>query len=104
MIKGKDSQVDQKVKNLSAVQETWVLSLGQEDPLERKMATYSSILAWRISQIEESGAGYSPWGRKESGMTEQLTHTQYIKSHPMEENTIIAKDCETHPQIIMILP
>ena len=64
MIKGKDSQVDQKVKNLSAVQETWVLSLGQEDPLERKMATYSSILAWRISQIEESGAGYSPWGRR----------------------------------------
>ena len=49
MIKGKDSQVDQKVKNLSAVQETWVLSLSQEDPLEKKMATYSSILAWRIS-------------------------------------------------------
>ena len=36
------------VKNLSAMQETWVQSLGQEDPLEEGMATHSSILAWRI--------------------------------------------------------
>ena len=38
----------QMVKNLPAMQETWVQSLGQEDPLEEGMATHSSILAWRI--------------------------------------------------------
>ena len=38
----------QMVKNLSAMQETWVQSLGQEDPLEKQMATHCSILAWRI--------------------------------------------------------
>ena len=46
------------VKNLPAVQElqeTWVQSLGQEDPLEKGMATHSSILAWRISWTEEPG-------------------------------------------------
>ena len=49
------SLVVQLVKNLPAVQETWVLSLGWEDPLEKEMATYSSILAWRISWTEELG-------------------------------------------------
>ena len=44
------SLVAQMVKNLPAMQETWVRSLGQEDPLEKKkMATHSSILAWKIS-------------------------------------------------------
>ena len=41
------------VKNLPAIQETWVQSLGQEDPLEKGMVTHSSILAWRIPWIEE---------------------------------------------------
>ena len=45
----------QMVKNLPAVQETWVRSLGQEDPLEKSMATHSSILAWRIPWSEERG-------------------------------------------------
>ena len=45
----------QTVKNLSAMQETWVQSLGQEDPLEKEMVTHSSILAWRIPWIEEPG-------------------------------------------------
>ena len=40
--------VAQMIKNLPAMQETWVLSLGQEDPLEKGMAAHSSILAWRI--------------------------------------------------------
>jgi len=40
------------------------------------MATYSSILAWRIPWREKAGGLYSPWGRKESDMTERLTHTQ----------------------------
>ena len=48
------------------MQETWVLSLGREDPLEKGMATHSSILAWRIGQ--RSLAGYSPWGHKEWDM------------------------------------
>ena len=43
------------VKNLPAMQETLVVSLGQEDPLEEGMAIYSSILAWRISRTEEPG-------------------------------------------------
>ena len=43
------------VKNLPAVQETWVRSLGREDPLEEKMATDSSILVWKIPQTEEPG-------------------------------------------------
>ena len=45
----------QTVKNLPAVQETWVQSLGQEDPLEKGMATHSGILAWRIPWTEEPG-------------------------------------------------
>ena len=43
------------VKNLPAVQETWVRSLGWEDPLEKEMATHSSVLAWEIPWIEEPG-------------------------------------------------
>ena len=43
----------QVVKNLPAMQETWVQSLGQEDPLEKGIATHSSILAWRIPRTEE---------------------------------------------------
>ena len=45
----------QRVECLPAIQETWVRSLGQEDPLEKEMATHSSILAWRIPWIEEPG-------------------------------------------------
>ena len=48
------SLVAQMVKNLPAMQETQVLSLGWEDPLEERKATHSSILAWRISWTEES--------------------------------------------------
>ena len=43
----------QKVRRLSAMQEAWVRSLGQEDPLEKAMATHSSILAWKIPWTEE---------------------------------------------------
>ena len=45
----------QMVKNLPVMQETWVRSLGWEDPLEKKMATHSSTLAWRIPWREEPG-------------------------------------------------
>ena len=44
----------QMIKNLPAMQDMWVQSLGWEDPLEKGMATHSSILAWRIPWIEES--------------------------------------------------
>ena len=49
------SLVAQMIKNLPAMQETWVPSLGWKDPLEKGMATHSSILAWRIPWIEEPG-------------------------------------------------
>jgi len=64
------SLVAQMVKNLPAMQETWVQSLGQQDSLEEGMGTHSSILAWKIPWTERSLMGYSPWGRKESDMTE----------------------------------
>ena len=51
----------QKVKNLPAMQESRVQSLGQENPLEKGMVTHSSILAWEISQTEEPG-GLMPKG------------------------------------------
>ena len=49
------SLVAQVVKNLPAMKETWVQSLGQEDTLEKGMATHTSILAWRIPWMEEPG-------------------------------------------------
>ena len=54
-MKTRASPVAQMVKNLPAKQETWVQSLGWEDPLEKEMATHSSILAWRIPWTEEPG-------------------------------------------------
>ena len=57
------------VKNPPTMWETWVRSLGQEDPLEKGMSTHSSILVWRIPWTEEP-TGYSPCGCKESNMTE----------------------------------
>ena len=65
------------VKCLSTIQETWVRSLGREDSLEKEMTTHSSTLAWKIPWMEELGAGYCPWGRKESGTTERL-HFHFI--------------------------
>ena len=49
------SLVAQMVKRLSTMQETWVRSLGWEDPLEKEMATHSSTLAWKIPWAEEPG-------------------------------------------------
>ena len=64
----------QLVKNLPAMQETWVQSLGQEDPLEKRMATHSSIFTWGIPGTEEPGPG----SHKELDMTEQLTLSHRI--------------------------
>ena len=60
------------IKNLPAVQGAQVQFLGQEDPLEKGMATHSSILAWEIPWTEEP-SWYSPWGYKQSDMTEHLS-------------------------------
>ena len=68
----------QWVKNLPAMQgtqETWVRSLGWEDPLEEGIATHSSILAWKIPWTKEPG-GLQSMGHKGSDTTEQLIHTQ----------------------------
>ena len=65
------SLVAQMVKRLPAMQETWVQSLGGEDPQEKEMATHSSILAWKIPWAEEP-AGLQSWGSKESDTTERL--------------------------------
>ena len=59
-----------KKKNLLAMQEMWVRSLGWEDPLEKGMATHFSILAWKSPWTK--GPGYSPWGRKEWDTTEHM--------------------------------
>ena len=70
----------QLVKNLPAMWETWFLSLGWDDPLEKGMATHSSILAWSI---------HSPWGDKESDMAEGI-HFNFsdAKSSPFPLNPV----------------
>ena len=66
----------QMVKNPCAMRETWVGSLGQEDPLEQGMVNHSGILTWRISMERGTWrAAVSQWGRKESDMTERLSTT-----------------------------
>ena len=63
------SRVAQMVKHLPAMWETWVQPLGQEDPLEKGMATHSSILAWRISWTEEPGRLHTVHGVAELDTT-----------------------------------
>ena len=65
------------------MQETWVQSLGQKDPLMEEMATHFSILAGKILWTGGAWGGYSPWGHKKSDMSEQLNmhmHT-YTNTH-----------------------
>ena len=73
------SLVAQMVKNLPAMQETWVQSLGWEDPLEKGMATHSSILAWTVPWTEASG-GLQSMGLQESVMIERLTYTDTLEA------------------------
>ena len=63
------SLVAQMVKNLPAVRETQVQSVGQDDPLEKGMATHSSILAWRIPWREESGRLWSMGSKSQTGLS-----------------------------------
>ena len=73
--KHKASLIAQSVKNLPAIQETWVQSLGWENLLEKGLATHSSILAWTIPWTEKPG-GLQPKGSQRLGTTEQITHTR----------------------------
>ena len=72
------SLVVRSVKNMPAVQESWVQSLGWEDPLEKKMATQSCTLAWEISWTEESG-GLQSMGSQRVGH-DWATNT-YLRLH-----------------------
>ena len=86
------SQVVQRLKHLPSMQESWVRSLGWEDPLEKEIATHSSILAWK-PHGQRSLVGYTPRGSKESDTTERLhflahTHVHWVgaaiqPSHPL---------------------
>ena len=60
------------VKNLPAMQETWVQSLGWEDPLEKKTATHSSILAWKTPWTEEPGGIQSMGSQRMTSWTERV--------------------------------
>ena len=85
------SLVAQLVKKLPAVQETFVWSLGWEDPLEKGMATHSSILAWKILWTEEP-EGLQSMGSQELDMTEQLNHQMncddvMLKWSKLDKNT-----------------
>ena len=72
------------------MQEMWVQLLGREDPLEQEMATHSSILLGK-SHGQRSLVGYSPWGHKESDMTEETGHTHFACTQGL---TTIHKKCE----------
>ena len=78
-----NSLAAQLVKNLPAMQETWVWSLGWEDPLEKEMAIHSSILAWKIPWTE-SLAGYSPWNLK--------SQTRFSNPSPKREHMLTKQE------------
>ena len=71
---------------MQEMQEIWVQSFGQEDPLEKEMATYSSILAWKIPRAVEPG-GIQSMGPKQLDITEQVSTKQHI---------LIIRDTKSH--------
>ena len=85
------SLVAQRLKCLPAMRETWVRFLGRKDPLEKEMATHSSILVWRIPWTEEPG-GLQSMGSQRVDTAERLHFTQYhafsfIHKHPPTPHT-----------------
>ena len=82
------SLVAQMVKNLSAMQETQIQSLGLEDPLEKGIATHFGLLVWRIPWTEESD-GLQPMSNKELDTTEQLTHTRHLST---DDSRLVCRD------------
>ena len=81
----------QMVKNLLAMQETWVRSLGQEDPMEKGMTTHSSILAWRIQWAKELGRLRTVHGVAESDTTQRLSLPFFL----ITKSESIAQSCLT---------
>ena len=79
----KVSLVAQRLKRLPVMRETWVRSLGWEDPLEKEMATHSSILAWRIPWTEEPG-GLQSMGSQRVGH-DQVTLLTYLLWYAIKE-------------------
>ena len=76
------SLVAQTVKNLPAVWETQVWSMGQEDPLEKRMATHSSILGWRIPWTEEPGGSMQLQRVEHEWATNTHTHSLLVTESP----------------------
>ena len=102
------SLVAQTVKDLLAMQETWVWSLGWKDPLEKGMVTYSSILAWGIPWTEEPGRLQSMGSQSQTRLSNKHFHyhfhiytMEYYSSHKKEQNIVIcsnmggSRDCHT---------
>ena len=83
------SLVAQTVKNLPAIRKTWVQSLGWEDPLEKEMATHSSILAWRIPWTEEPG-------RLQSTGSQRIGHDWMTFTAPLENDLEISYKTNIH--------
>ena len=79
-----------EVKNLPIMQETWVESLGQKDPLEKGMATHSSILAWKIPWAEESGGLESMVLHSQTRLSDQHLLSRFCTGR-MESNQWITK-------------
>ena len=71
--------MSQSLKRLPAMRETWVQSLGWEDPLEKEMATHSSIPAWRIPWMEEPGGLQSTGVTKSRTRLSDFTHSDQMK-------------------------
>ena len=69
-----------RLKHLPVMQETWVQSLGWEDPLKKEMAAHSSILAWKNPMDREAWGATVHGGHKESDVTERLTLSTFNKS------------------------
>ena len=89
------SLVAQRLKRLPLMRETWVRSLGQEDPLEKEMATHSSTLAWRIPWTEEPGGLQSTGTQKSRTRLSNLTNLTFLRR--ITKYGHFCHDADTHP-------
>ena len=91
-LRAEASLVAQRLKHLPAMQETRVQSLGREDPLEKEMATHSSILAWRIPWTEKPG-------RLQSTGSQRVRHDWVTSLHFRAEATLLCVLCGSSPTV-----
>ena len=82
------SLVAQRVKHLPAMRETWVWSLGWEDPLEKEMATHSSFFAWRIPWTEKPGCLQSTGSQSRTRLSD-FTHSWNLFAHCVKKVTLL---------------